>query len=286
MSKSKITRREFLKFSGKVTAGLAASALLGYEYTQLETKWVDYSKITLQIPNLPVEFDGYTIAHLTDIHFDERISPKYFERIVAKVNSFNPDLIAITGDIIDTRTPLDFDPMISNVLDELQAKDLVCASPGNHDHWEGIKRFNKILADSKVSVLANQLTTIWRGETPLYICGADSLMVGKANLAEIIAQLPKDSSAILLAHEPDLALQSAPTGKFALQLSGHTHGGLVNLPFFGPPVIPAYGTEYPEGLYDLEGMYLYTSRGVGTGFYQVRFNCRPEVPIITLKSEG
>lgn len=283
MSKPYLTRREVLKISGRAAIGLAAAGLLGYEYTQLETKWILYSEIELQIPSLPPEFDGFTIAHLTDIHFDEHISPQYFERILKKVNEYQPDLIAITGDIIDTRTPPEFDPMISNVLDELQAKDLIVAVPGNHDHWEGIKRFNKILADIGVTVLTNQMTAIWRKNSPLYICGTDSLMVGKARLDKITAQILNQSCAILLAHEPDIATDSAASGKFSLQLSGHTHGGLVNLPLLGPPVLPAYGEKYPEGLYQLNGMYLYTSRGIGTGFYQMRFNCRPEVPIITLK---
>jgi predicted MPP superfamily phosphohydrolase len=286
MLKPKISRREFLKLTGKVFAGLAAASLAGRGYTLLETKWVEYNQITLKIPKLPPAFHGYTIAHLTDIHFDEHISPKYFEEVVEKVNEFEPDLIAITGDVIDKVTPDSFDPLISNVLDKLVAEDLVCISPGNHDHWEGIDRFHQILSQTRLTVLDNKVTTIHRGNQRLHICGIDSWMEGKDRIEEVIPNITEADCAILLAHEPGFANISVTTGLFSLQLSGHTHGGLVKIPFYGPIIIPLHGRQYPEGLYLINGMYLYTNRGVGTGFFHVRFNCRPEVAIFTLETAG
>jgi predicted MPP superfamily phosphohydrolase len=284
MQKPKLTRREFLKLIGKFFAGLTAASVVGRGYTFLETKWVEYNHITLKIPKLPPAFDGYKIVHLTDIHIDEHISPEYTEEIVKKVNEFKPDLIAITGDVIDKVTPESFDPLISEVLSKLVAKDLVCVSPGNHDHWISIERFHQIISEADLTLLENKITTIQRRNQSVQICGIDSWMIGKDRIEEITPQLSEDGCAILLVHEPGFANISAQTGLFSLQLSGHTHGGLVKVPFYGPIYIPRHGRQYPEGLYHINDMYLYTNRGVGTGFFHLRFNCRPEVAIFTLEN--
>ena len=81
---------------------------------------------------------------------------------------------------------------------------------------------------------------------------------------------------------PDYADISANAGRFDLQLSGHSHGGQVNLPFLGPPVLPLYGRKYPKGLYQVRNMFQYTNRGVGVIPPSVRFNCRPEITALTL----
>ncbi|OQY86641.1 MAG: serine/threonine protein phosphatase, partial [Anaerolineae bacterium UTCFX3] len=89
--------------------------------------------------------------------------------------------------------------------------------------------------------------------------------------------------AILLAHEPDFADVSAATGRFGLQISGHTHGGQVDIPLIGPPILPEMGKKYPSGLYNVNGMLLYTNRGVGVTTVNARFNCRPEITIYILE---
>jgi predicted MPP superfamily phosphohydrolase len=88
---------------------------------------------------------------------------------------------------------------------------------------------------------------------------------------------------VLLAHEPDFADTSAATGRFALQISGHSHGGQVRLPFMRL-VLPQLGEKYPMGLYQVGGMYQYTNRGLGMVSPRVRFNCRPEITILTLQA--
>ena len=89
---------------------------------------------------------------------------------------------------------------------------------------------------------------------------------------------------VLLAHEPDYADQVAADGRVGLQLSGHSHGGQVWLPFIGPPFLPYWARKYPRGLYSVGGMRLYVNRGVGLIAPAVRFNCRPEVAALTLRS--
>jgi predicted MPP superfamily phosphohydrolase len=112
----------------------------------------------------------------------------------------------------------------------------------------------------------------------------DDVWEGSPRLGLVAPQLPEGDAAILLAHEPDFADSSAGTGKFDLQLSGHTHGGQVVLPFFGPPVLPHLGSKYPSGLYRIGDMYQYTNRGVGMAKLPIRINCPPEITIFQLKS--
>jgi predicted MPP superfamily phosphohydrolase len=87
-----------------------------------------------------------------------------------------------------------------------------------------------------------------------------------------------------LAHEPDFADTSAATGRFDLQLSGHTHGGQVVLPFIGPPILPHLGRKYPSGLYKVQEMFQYTNRGVGMARLPLRINCPPEITVFILES--
>jgi len=100
-------------------------------------------------------------------------------------------------------------------------------------------------------------------------------------LATALDGIPEQAAVILLAHEPDYADEVAPVGRVGLQLSGHSHGGQVRLPFLGAPVAPYLGKKYPYGLRQLDTMWLYTNRGIGY-VLPVRINCRPEITEITL----
>ncbi|OQW95692.1 MAG: hypothetical protein BWK79_01600, partial [Beggiatoa sp. IS2] len=114
---------------------------------------------------------------------------------------------------------------------------------------------------------------------------ADS-MSGTPNLNTALLNLPREMFCILLAHEPDVADDIAKDGRVHLQLSGHAHGGQVQVPFFGAPVLPPLGKQYPDGLYTVGNLQVYTTRGVGLigppFGPPVRFNCRPEVSLLVL----
>jgi len=135
-----------------------------------------------------------------------------------------------------------------------------------------------------VRLLMNSIHTLERNGEQVHIAGVDDVYEYRDDLDAVMTQLPKDGCAILLAHEPDFADTSAATERFDLQLSGHSHGGQVVVPFIGPPVLPDLGKKYPSGLYQVGNMLQYTNRGVGTSIPPVRFNCRPEITIFTLES--
>jgi predicted MPP superfamily phosphohydrolase len=119
----------------------------------------------------------------------------------------------------------------------------------------------------------------------LHIAGVDDVLENLADLKGVLRQLPEEGEAILLAHEPDFADISARSGRFSLQISGHTHGGQVVLPFIGPPILPPRGRKYPSGRYQINGMVQYTNRGVGTTTIEIRWNCPPEITVFNLQSE-
>jgi predicted MPP superfamily phosphohydrolase len=121
-----------------------------------------------------------------------------------------------------------------------------------------------------------------RNGSSIHIAGIDDHLAGYGNLAETLTHLPEQSSAILLAHEPDFAEISAPTRRFSLQISGHSHGGQIKLPFIGAPYLPPLGRKYPGGLYQINGMKLYTNRGLGTSWLGIRINCPPEITVFNL----
>jgi predicted MPP superfamily phosphohydrolase len=226
-------------------------------------------------------FDSYRIIQISDIHMETWMTPKRLVEVVRMVNKLRGDLIVITGDFVtdlNHRTPND---LVKN-LKKLKAPDGVLAVLGNHDYWTNVKSIRQILALSGIRELPNAVHTIRRQEASLHIAGVDDYWENKARLSEVMDQLPAEGAAILLAHEPDFAVVSSESGRFDLQLSGHTHGGQVILPWIGPIVLPMYGRKYPKGLYKVGDMLLYTNRGLGTARPQIRFNCRPEIAMITL----
>jgi predicted MPP superfamily phosphohydrolase len=235
---------------------------------------------------LPPALDKFVLVHLSDLHINPWITPARFAEVVEMVNKQQPDLIAITGDFIDARTAPDQVPAIIEQLSRLDAREGVFAVLGNHDHWNDAGLVRQILESSGVKELPNRVEAINRDQDRLYVCGLDDHRESKDDLDAVLEALPAGEFAILLMHEPDFADTSSKTGRFALQLSGHSHGGQVYLPLYGAPVTPKLARKYPRGLYDVGGMQLYTTTGIGMVPPFVRFNCRPEVAVITLSNPG
>ena len=239
--------------------------------------------ITIPCHRLDNAFNGYRIIQISDIHMGTWINPPRLEGVISIINQQHPDLIVITGDLItDFRIDL-FEPMC-DLFRLLKSKDAVLAVRGNHDCRISKARFQKILQQGGVIDISNTFYTIYRGKAALHIAGVDDIMYGQDCLDGVLNTIPASGAAILLAHEPDFADTSALTGRFDLQLSGHSHGGQVVLPLLSSLFLPHLGRKYPNGRYQVNGMIQYTNRGVGTASIQLRYNCPPEVTIITLQA--
>jgi len=285
----KFTRREFLRLAA---GGLATTGLLGGGFvyaTQIEPGWVEVTSTQVNIIGLAPAFDGFRILHLSDLHVDNRFMNR--ERLLdlrALIGTLVYDVIVITGDFVTDHTASGVQSLLSELLTSLEAPDGKFAVLGNHDYWTNPAAVRAMLLQSDVIELANRIHTITRGDDRLHVCGVDDVWEGMNDLRVVLSALPPEGTAILLAHEPDFADQAAAARRFALQLSGHSHGGQIRLPLIGAPILPWLGEKYPAGLYEIDGMFQYTSRGVGLlrpalWFPEIRFNCRPEIALITLR---
>jgi len=194
-----------------------------------------------------------------------------------------PDLIVITGDFTSYTTDKSMDDLVPP-LAALSAADGVLAVLGNHDHWTNPEAVRQVLAQAGIHEIGNRVYTLTREDAVLHIAGVDDFNFGQADLEAVLAQIPATGPAIMLAHEPDFADFTAQTGRFALQLSGHTHGGQIVLPRVGPILLPYFGRKYPSGLYRVNGMLQYTNRGLGTSSVRQRINCPQEITLFTLRA--
>ncbi len=274
-------RRSKLRFYQKIVLALSLLLLAFYYVYDLEPNWIEVKTVSLSLPHLAPEFSGYRIVQLSDIHADRRMTAQRIQKIVGRVNEMHPDLVVLTGDFV-TRNPERFAPSLA-VLNELHPVDKVLAVLGNHDAWTNPDLIQHTLETAGVQVLNNRSVTLERTSAQLHIAGVDDIWAGRDRLNEVLTSLPTTGAAILLAHEPDFADTSSATGRFDLQLSGHSHGGQVYLPFM-KRVLPPLAYKYPLGQYQVGSMIQYTNRGLGSSGIPIRFNCRPEITIFTLKS--
>lgn len=243
---------------------------------------IEVVEVNVELTNLGRNFHNYRILNLCDIHLGQWINPEYLDNLMEYVNTLDFDLVTLTGDyfsyVIDG-----YETALEESFKKLKSADGKFGVLGNHDHWMGSDKIREIFKNSDIYDLSNTAVTLIRGKDRLNLAGVDSYTVCADNLDKVIPKL-EDAPTILLAHEPDFALESFQTGKIDLQISGHSHGGQFIMPKYETtPFRWRNCTKYPVGLYELGDMVQYTSRGLGTNLFRVRVNCKPEITIITLK---
>ncbi len=275
-----------MRLSGTLRKALAGGALLGvgglFYAREVETRWLEVRPVGIALPRLAPEFDGYRVVQIGDIHLEDWTKPRLLNRMMDLVNLQGPDLIAITGDFLSYSVDPGVPRRLVEVLKRLRARDGVVAVMGNHDYLTDVDLVRRCLRESGVIELRNNVRTMSRGNASLHVSGVDDVMEGRSRLDLVLKKLPGDGAAVLLAHEPDFADVSAATGRFDLQLSGHSHGGQVRLPFHGPVFLPPFSQRYDNGLYEVGDMLQYTNRGLGFVDARLRFLCRPEITVLTL----
>ncbi len=252
--------------------------------TKFKPELFDLVNVDVKIKNLPFTFHNYRIINLTDIHLGQWISPEYLSGVVDYVNSLNPDMITLTGDYVSYILEGYEDDLLDS-FKRLKAKDGKFAVLGNHDHWADADEIRKILKKSNIVDLSNDVYTLEKDGEKLNISGVDSLTVGADDFDKVLEKLPSDGASILLVHEPDFAKISSKTGRFDLQMSGHSHGGQLVIP--GVKTTPfrcSYSFKYPVGAYNVDNMIQYTSKGLGTNSFWLRINCKPEITQFYLKT--
>jgi uncharacterized protein len=279
-------------------AGAAAggAALAWARYVE-PFRW-EVTRHEIRLAGLPAAFDGYTIAHLSDLHMDEVTNESRLMEVVDLVNAAAPDIVVLTGDFVVGDKPFD-GAALTRVLAALEAPDGRLGVLGNHDRLGHIEAVKRALAAGGVTLLNNAVHTLYRGPrggrrktggsgaAALCFAGVDSEYRRQARLDTVLDALPSGTGPhILLAHEPDFADIAAPTRRFALQLSGHAHGGQVRLPLLTMFGLPRYGMRYVDGLNMVGDMLIYAHRGLGMTSAPLRFNCRPEIALHVLRKHG
>jgi predicted MPP superfamily phosphohydrolase len=277
-----ISRRKFLTYAGSSVAGVGSLGIGGAAWiTRVEPLALEVTSTTIRLPNLDPRFDGLTIAHISDIHFGDWMTRERMASVIEQVNALEADVIAITGDFVSVIWE-DTPALISEMLRALQAREAIVAVLGNHDHWTNTQVVAQAIQDGGARLLLNEHMALTREDATLYLAGVDDIWERQHDLSAALSSIPPNAPVVLLAHEPDYADEVTLTGKVGLQLSGHSHGGQVRLPLVGALELPWLGEKYDMGLYDVDGMALYVTRGVGMIAPHVRFNCRPEIARIEL----
>ncbi len=252
------------------------SRLAKYRWNQLFK--VDFTELTLCFPNLPKALDSLTILHISDLHWIGTPGKIYYEWIFTKaISSFGePDLVVITGDLIDTD---DHIAWLASLRPLLSWKSAGLAILGNHDYWCDHEKLRKELVSQGFINLGNsyQLLQI-RGETVALIGQECPWFTPSADVSTI----PDGVFRICLSHTPD-NISFARKAKVDLMLSGHNHGGQIRLPLFGSIFVPSfYGRRFDMGTFQIGDMVLHVSRGLGEK-EPLRFHCNPQITRICLK---
>jgi len=282
-----MTRRVFLKKSGVAAfAFLGLSALPFYSYFA-ERHWLETVSLELPFRSLPSSFDGLKIVHFSDVHYGFYYDLPQLQSLIDHIMKLQPDLIVFTGDLFDAEV-LPYAKDIIHELRRLKAPLGQYAVPGNHDYYTGRKHAINVFEESGFQMMHNRSKTLTVKRQRIQLVGVDDMINGRPDLDAAFAGLDNNRFTLFLAHEPDFATQTSPY-RVDLQLSGHTHGGQLRLPFTGPLMTVVGGRKYVQGLYKLPNRstdsYVYTTRGIGTTHIPVRFLCRPELTVIHLKHQ-
>jgi len=278
-----LDRRAFLKSYLTLVLGTAIAGTGGGVYIKLlEPEWLDVQRVSIPLRYLPPELHGLRLIQLSDMHLEPCTELDFIKKALIRVSELEPDLIVLTGDFVYERA--DVVEEMAPLLSVLNPPLGVFACLGNHDYWTDAKVVWNGLERAGVQVLVNSNHCIKFGGVEFALAGLDDYWSGEPDLDKTLEGIPPRQAVVLMAHEPDPAENLLLGGRVGLQLSGHTHGGQVQLPLIGAPVLPYLGTLYPEGLYSVHQGFLYVNRGLGVVPPGVRFNCRPEITEITLES--
>lgn len=236
---------------------------------------------TIRLRNLPPEWDGLRIAHLSDLHAGGLVSLAFLRKAIRKANAARPDIIVLTGDFVDD--PSLIGPELIEILKGLHAPEGCFAVLGNHDYDVDAAAVCSALLAAGMRILTNSYQILQRQEARLCLAGVDDLWHDPASAESILQGVPPAVPRILLSHNPDYAQTIPRRRRVDLMLCGHTHGGQIKLPLLPPPIARIRHRKYVAGLRQAPACPVYTSRGIGVSGLAVRFNCPPELPIITLR---
>jgi len=239
-------------------------------------------RLTLRLPGWPPALDGFRIVQISDIHIGPILDRRFAAALTARVNALQPDLIAVTGDLVDgdvRHVGPEVEPFAG-----LAAPHGVWFVTGNHDYYSGVEAWVARIAALGMRPLRNARVTIGQGAAAFDLAGVEdhhAHLVSPRHRSDVAAALAGRDPArplVLLAHDPQTFKEAARRG-VALQLSGHTHGGQI-WPF---RYLVRLSTPFVAGLYRCGDAQLYVSRGTGFWGPAMRLFAPAEITEITLR---
>lgn len=279
------TRRAFFNKLAKLAGAplLCGGGAIGYgSLVERHRVKVDRHEVRLALgERAPGKFRALAMG---DFHFDPLYEEEYLAKCVTLANSMKPDVIFLTGDYVTRKSDRAGD--FADLLAKLSPRFGTYACLGNHDYWTNSVKIIGALERAGVRMLINDLTRVKCAGGELAVAGLQSVWAGKPDWSRASRGLRDDERAVVLLHEPDFARTLCGDRRIALQVSGHTHGGQVRVPFYGALRLPTWGRQFQSGLYDLDALKLHVNRGIGTISIHVRFFCPPEITCFDIINTG
>ena len=256
---------------------LSAIVFFGFYCVFIEPNMLTLNHYTIQNEQL----QNIKIVFVSDFHVSSS-DKKRLDKIIQKINAEKPDIVLSVGDYVnghkhDSTMPIED---IAKSLAQIKSKYGFYTTLGNHDGWYGNDRIKQAFEQNGITVLANGNTGVNISDKMIYIAGVEDLGTGKPDIKKAVNNTL--SPVILLTHNPDI-FPDVPDF-VTLTLAGHTHGGQIRIPFFGPiKTYSKYGAKYAYGYIAENNKQMIVTKGIGTSILPIRFNCMPEIVIIDFK---
>ena len=243
-----------------------------------ESLALDLTERGLDVPRLPPELEGLSIVHLSDFHFTGKVGKPFFEEIVRMSNALEPEIVALTGDLVDKTPYIDWIP---ETYGRLKARYGVYYIFGNHDRRADWQRMRRVLDGLGLIYVGGGWKVVEIRGQPVLFAGNELPWFRPAVDLGTCPPRSEVPFRLLLAHSPD-QLAWARKGDGDLMLAGHTHGGQIRLPLIGPVFAPCRGgVQFASGLFHAPPTILNVSRGLSAEL-PLRMNCTPEIIHLTL----
>ena len=290
--------KKWLKRIGLALLGtaIAIGLLMAYAYFVEPRRFVVVEE-TIAVPHWDSQLNGFKVVAISDIHTGSNYAPvERLRLVVEKANEQNADVIVLLGDYVsessrgrrrdipegadgtDLKIPAN---EIADALQGFQARYGTYAIIGNHDWYHNEQKIHRELERVGINVLNNEIAEITVGDRSVRLWGIEDLWKNRRVPSEPFTQISEKRNVIALTHNPD-SLLSAPAG-FSIMFAGHSHGGQINFPIFGP-FSPFNDPRFMDGHAEVDGKHVYVTSGVGTSVIPFRWRVPPEIAVVTLNS--